>query len=165
MHKVERYTVELFVGAPELHEVVLASDYDALAARIAALEQQRGGVVLPEPDEIHQMAFEEGEPDEGGDGYHFDADEFDLFAQRLMGDVARLNPPGDGVNWKAVAGEQKTIIEGLQARLNPPGECVAVQRELLSRIVKCYEDGMSIYGECEELRTILAQQGKAVGDE
>jgi hypothetical protein len=35
-------------------------------------------------DEIHQMAFEEGQPAENGDGYVFTAEEFDLFIQRLF---------------------------------------------------------------------------------
>ena len=49
------------------------------------------GVVLPEPDEINQMAFEEGQPAENGDGYLFSQEEFDLFVQRLL-DSCRLNP-------------------------------------------------------------------------
>lgn len=35
-------------------------------------------------DEIHQMAFEEGQPAENGDGYLFTAEEFDLFVERLL---------------------------------------------------------------------------------
>ncbi len=35
-------------------------------------------------DEIHQMAFEEGQPAEDGDGYLFTAEEFDLFVERLL---------------------------------------------------------------------------------
>src|SRR5690606_34694012 len=48
--------------------------------------------VVPEADEIHQMAFEEGQPAENGDGYLFTAEEFDLFVERLL---ARLNPAPD----------------------------------------------------------------------
>lgn len=35
-------------------------------------------------DEIHQMAFEEGQPAVNGDGYLFTAEEFDLFVERLI---------------------------------------------------------------------------------
>lgn len=35
-------------------------------------------------DEIHQMAFEEGQPADNGDGYLFTAEEFDLFVERLL---------------------------------------------------------------------------------
>jgi|GEM_PF-2276167 len=40
---------------------------------------------------------------------------------------------------------------------------VSVDRELLERIERCYMDGMSIYGECEEIRAILAQTAEAEG--
>ncbi|MFK8331782.1 hypothetical protein M2D63_017385 [Pseudomonas sp. BJa5] len=36
-------------------------------------------------------------------------------------------------------------------------EMVSVPRELLRRIDHMYTEGMSIYGECEELRALLAQ--------
>lgn len=42
------------------------------------------------PDEIHQKAFEEGQPAENGDGYSFTAEEFDLFVERLL---SRAAPP------------------------------------------------------------------------
>lgn len=48
------------------------------------------------------------------------------------------------------------------ARLNPPGECVAVPRELLGSICSSNNNALS---RLPELRTILAQHGKAVGDE
>lgn len=41
------------------------------------------------PDEIHQMAFEEGQPAEKGDGYLFTAEEFDLFVERLLSRATR----------------------------------------------------------------------------
>lgn len=59
---------------------------DALA-RVAELERQEP-VDVPGPDEIHQMAFEEGQPAEDGDGYLFSAEEFDLFVQRLLDSCA-----------------------------------------------------------------------------
>ncbi|HBO3174878.1 TPA: hypothetical protein L4S00_002653 [Pseudomonas aeruginosa] len=53
----------------------------------AELEKQEP-VDVPGPDEIHQMAFEEGQPAEDGDGYLFSAEEFDLFVQRLLDSCA-----------------------------------------------------------------------------
>lgn len=43
----------------------------------------------PMPDEVHQMAFEEGQPAENGDGYCFTAEEFDLFVERLLSRATR----------------------------------------------------------------------------
>lgn len=86
--------------------------------KVAALkEQQRGGVVLP--DTKHLKSAIDGLPDS------YSKDDVIYGWQEALELVERLNPSGDGVNWNAVAGEQKTIIAGLQARLNPPGECVA----------------------------------------
>ena len=64
----------------------------ALNEELAALKAQPSGVVQwPDADEIMQMAFEEGQPSEDASGYYFELEEFDLFIQRLMGEVARLN--------------------------------------------------------------------------
>jgi len=41
-----------------------------------------------EADVIHQMAFEEGQPADNGDGYNFTAEEFDLFVERLLTSTA-----------------------------------------------------------------------------
>lgn len=60
---------------------------DAALARVAELERQ-GLVDAPGPDEIHQMAFEEGQPADDGDGYLFSSEEFDLFVQRLLDSCA-----------------------------------------------------------------------------
>ena len=61
-------------------------------SEIAALKSQPSGVVQwPDADEIMQMAFEEGQPSEDASGYYFELEEFDLFIQRLMEEVARLN--------------------------------------------------------------------------
>lgn len=43
---------------------------------------------MPSPDEIHQMAFEEGQPADNGDGYLFTCEEFDCFVQRLLDSLA-----------------------------------------------------------------------------
>ncbi|MEX5343762.1 hypothetical protein [Pseudomonas sp. I2] len=45
------------------------------------------------PDEINQMAFEEGRPAEDGDGYTFTQEEFDLFVQRLLDRAALEHKP------------------------------------------------------------------------
>ncbi|MEX5343054.1 hypothetical protein [Pseudomonas sp. I2] len=45
------------------------------------------------PDEINQMAFEEGQPAEDGDGYTFTQEEFDLFVQRLLDRAALERKP------------------------------------------------------------------------
>ncbi|QPZ69387.1 hypothetical protein [Pseudomonas aeruginosa] len=65
----------------------LAAERDAALARVAELEKQEPAGA-PMPDEIHQMAFEEGQPAEDGDGYLFSAEEFDLFVQRLLDSCA-----------------------------------------------------------------------------
>ncbi|HCF0038557.1 hypothetical protein MU694_08345 [Pseudomonas aeruginosa] len=62
---------------------------DVALARVAELERQEPvDVPGPGPDEIHQMAFEEGQPAEDGDGYLFSAEEFDLLVQRLLDSCA-----------------------------------------------------------------------------
>lgn len=66
---------------------VRTAERDAALARVAELERQEP-VDVPGPDEIHQMAFEEGQPAEDGDGYLFSAEEFDLFVQRLLDSCA-----------------------------------------------------------------------------
>ena len=61
-------------------------------SELAALKARPSGVVQwPDADEIMQMAFEEGQPSEDASGYYFELEEFDLFIQRLMEEVARLN--------------------------------------------------------------------------
>lgn len=66
----------------------------SLEQELAALKAKPSGVVRwPEADEIMQMAFEEGQPSEDASGYYFELEEFDLFIQRLMEEVARLNQP------------------------------------------------------------------------
>ncbi|EOC5483441.1 hypothetical protein ACI471_000205 [Pseudomonas aeruginosa] len=65
------------------------AERDAALARVVELERQEPvDVPGPGPDEIHQMAFEEGQPAEDGDGYLFSAEEFDLFVQRLLDSCA-----------------------------------------------------------------------------
>lgn len=71
---------------------VMAQLIHGLRAELAAMKAQPSGVVQwPDADEIMQMAFEEGQPSEDASGYYFELEEFDLFIQRLMEEVARLN--------------------------------------------------------------------------
>ena len=60
------------------------------AAPVSEAKAQ-GVVQCPEADEIMQMAFEEGQPADDASGYCFELEEFDLFIERLMSEVARLN--------------------------------------------------------------------------
>lgn len=67
-----------------------ANDNARLRTELAALKAQ-GVVQWPEADEIMQMAFEEGQPADDASGYCFELEEFDLFIERLMSEVARLS--------------------------------------------------------------------------
>lgn len=69
------------------HSKQLEEQLKVALARVAELEKQ-DLVDVPGPDEIHQMAFEEGRPADDGDGYLFSAEEFDLFVQRLLDSCA-----------------------------------------------------------------------------
>ena len=60
------------------------------AAPVSEAKAQ-GVVQWPEADEIMQMAFEEGQPADDASGYCFELEEFDLFIERLMSEVVRLN--------------------------------------------------------------------------
>ena len=69
---------------------------------------QEWKLVPVEPDQIHQMAFEEGQPAENGDGYMFTAEEFDLFVDRLLTAAAPVLP-ADGEPG-AVKGLRQLVI-------------------------------------------------------
>lgn len=70
----------------------LIRDFNALSDEPPVSEAKAQGVVQwPEADEIMQMAFEEGQPADDASGYCFELEEFDLFIERLMSEVARLN--------------------------------------------------------------------------
>ena len=60
------------------------------AAQVSEAKAQ-GVVQWPNADEIMQMAFEEGQPADDASGYYFELEEFDLFIERLMSEVASLN--------------------------------------------------------------------------
>ncbi|MCV3851706.1 hypothetical protein [Pseudomonas aeruginosa] len=78
---------KLTIAAMNEAHAKLAANLEAVQARVAELEKQEPAGA-PMPDEIHQMAFEEGQPAEDGDGYLFSAEEFDLFVQRLLDSCA-----------------------------------------------------------------------------
>ena len=133
------------------HRIEIAADNcEVLRARLARYEdadgkpkaQPSGVVQWPGADEIMQMAFEEGQPSEDASGYYFELEEFDLFIQRLMEEVVRLNSSTDS------AGDDRetiravflrngfTIKEG-QADLKPyvyaaAGELMSIARAALS---------------------------------
>jgi len=75
----------LFVTEPQLWKAI-----PLYAAPVSEAKAQ-GVVQWPEADEIMQMAFEEGQPADDASGYCFELEEFDLFIERLMSEVARLN--------------------------------------------------------------------------
>ncbi len=147
-----------------------AKRLDAALARVAELERQ-GLVDAPGPDEIHQMAFEEGQPAEDGDGYLFSAEEFDLFVQRLLDSCAA-----------PVAQAQHSVPEEFSFEYrHPNGEChtVTVSREqvinempdflfeaLCSKFCNCEAVGETNVVECrcdeyaEEFKLIAAAPGK-----
>ncbi|END8949310.1 hypothetical protein ABMW68_000169 [Pseudomonas aeruginosa] len=139
-------------------------------ARVAELERQ-GLVDAPGPDEIHQMAFEEGQPADDGDGYLFSSEEFDLFVQRLLDSCAA--PPAQA---------QHSVPEEFSFEYrHPNGEChtVTVSREqvinempdflfeaLCSKFCNCEPVGETNVVECrcdeyaEEFKLLAAAPGK-----
>lgn len=74
----------------EARIVWLECEAQVNAAPVSEAKAQ-GVVQWPEADEIMQMAFEEGHPADDASGYYFELEEFDLFIDRLMSEVARLN--------------------------------------------------------------------------
>ena len=75
-----------------------------------------GVVQWPEADEIMQMAFEEGQPADDASGYCFELEEFDLFIERLMSEVARLN---------AAPVQQVSVPDGWRRAVYMAEECLA----------------------------------------
>jgi hypothetical protein len=78
-----------FDGLPAAFRLAPGVHY-LYAAPVSEAKAQ-GVVQWPEADEIMQMAFEEGQPADDASGYCFELEEFDLFIERLMSEVARLN--------------------------------------------------------------------------
>ena len=90
------------LSAPPIFVKTKAGEYDdpdmertwiMWQARAALKTKPSGVVQWPDADEIMQMAFEEGQPSDDASGYYFELEEFDLFIQRLMEEVAHLNQP------------------------------------------------------------------------
>lgn len=81
------------------------------------------------PDEMHQMAFEEGQPAEDGDGYLFTAEEFDLFLERLL---SRATRPAQTEQQSMTAPEGWQLV---------PVEPTPEMREAFHEATERYEDG------------------------
>lgn len=118
----------------ETGDYVLAADYDALLARteLAVLKAGQGDVVAWECTAVRggvSMQRSTWKSEEDADGWieHYKARNCQTTKTPLY-----TAPPASA-----------------DSRLVPV--------ELLERLIKCYEDGMSIYGECEELRALLAR--------
>lgn len=73
------------------HDQVIALSLSGKLDAPVSEAKAQGVVQWPEADEIMQMAFEEGHPADDASGYYFELEEFDLFIERLMSEVARLN--------------------------------------------------------------------------
>lgn len=84
MVNVPRELLERFVQDTEDHCYGFDGRDEIRALLAAPAEDVRAVVEVLNPDEIHQMAFEEGQPADSGDGYLFTIEEFDLFVQRLL---------------------------------------------------------------------------------
>lgn len=184
--------VKKFIGLTDAFQVLAKVDQSIndRNSRLMKLEQQRGGVALPdrESDVIEDPAgYDEG-------------------WNACLDEVARLNPPRNAVAvlpdvetspvlhsaWLRLTGEHQPSVDDLKRHyiaisealndLNPPGECVAVnERAAFAAHVRA-EGGLVGWmlgwnGEQYEYqpiqdrwrswqaRALLAQHGKAVGDE
>lgn len=73
------------------HDQVIALSLSGKLDAPVSEAKAQGVVQWPNADEIMQMAFEEGHPADDASGYYFELEEFDLFIERLMSEVARLN--------------------------------------------------------------------------
>ena len=85
-----------------------------LTRMVAGKQQPAQDELLP--DKIHQMAFEEGQPAEDGDGYLFTAEEFDLFVERLLSRAA-LSAPVAQTALSAERDRLRDEIEALRGQL------------------------------------------------
>lgn len=74
--------------------LTLERDIAGFLTRHAQAEQQepQGGAAVDDQDQVHQLAFEVGEPDEDGDGYHFSAEQLDEFVSKLNRDAIDTQP-------------------------------------------------------------------------
>lgn len=95
----------------EARIVWLECEAQVNAAPVSEAKAQ-GVVQWPEADEIMQMAFEEGQPADDASGYCFELEEFDLFIERLMSEVARLNAAT--VQQVSVPDEMRSLAQRLR---------------------------------------------------
>lgn len=135
----------------------LRSERDAALARVAELEKREPAGV-PMPDEIHQMAFEEGQPADDGDGYLFSSEEFDLFVQRLLDSCAA--PPAQA---------QHSVPEGVTIERDVVGTIhikVGDFDFIQLQYQRPYTDNASTWKLAERIASLLAAApGKEVGHE
>ncbi|HHX0961632.1 TPA: hypothetical protein ACU6G2_001360 [Pseudomonas aeruginosa] len=157
-----------------LHEVATAcataeQERDAALARVAELEKQ-DLVDVPGPDEIHQMAFEEGQPADDGDGYLFSAEEFDLFVQRLLDSCAapvaqaqHSGPEEFSFEYRHPNGESHTVTVSRDQVINEMPDFLF--EALCSKFCNCEAVGETNVVECrcdeyaEEFKLIAAAPG------
>ncbi|MBS9730160.1 hypothetical protein [Pseudomonas aeruginosa] len=141
-----------------------------LKAKLAEMEKQEP-VDVPGPDEIHQMAFEEGQPAEDGDGYLFSAEEFDLFVQRLLDScstpVARAQhsvPEEFSFEYRHPNGESHTVTVSRDQVINEMPDFLF--EALCSKFCNCEPVGETNVVECccdeyaEEFKLLAAAPGK-----
>ena len=122
-------------------------------AEIAALKAQPSGVVQwPDADEIMQMAFEEGQPSEDASGYYFELEEFDLFIQRLMEEVARLNSSLVSACWMMPTAQQlEQALESVPSFHDLSAELIApAMLEHLRDVISAGEFGDAYRGARDE---------------
>lgn len=100
-----------------VHPAIAQYLLDSMPTSLSEKQPSAGVVSWPEPDEIMQMAFEEGQPSEDASGYYFELEEFDLFIQRLLDEVARLNASRDAVavpeGWREFIEDCATTAGGM----------------------------------------------------
>ncbi|HGP1078864.1 TPA: hypothetical protein ACLF0Q_000690 [Pseudomonas aeruginosa] len=167
----------------------LTAERDAALARVASLEsklaelEKQEPAGAPMPDEIHQMAFEEGQPAEDGDGYIFSAEEFDLFVQRLLDScaapVAQAQPeetPGEILaaklieTWVTKHGKPapwSTAIEITAVATNMPNDerdrLLALDDDMDAQAQHCVPDDVETF--LDEVRAeLLRARSKFPGD-
>ena len=92
----------------------------------AQCEQQeaQGAQAGDDLDQVHQLAFEIGEPDEDGDGYHFSADQLDEFVAKLNRAALATQPAAAevvAIQARMPGGEWQTYPKGDAADLTSAG--------------------------------------------
>ncbi len=123
---------------PKREYLVVESDwpeYEPTWAAIQARLTGQGAQAGDDQDQVHQLAFEVGEPDEDGDGYHFSAEQLDEFVAKLNGAALATQPAaGEPIQVEAVAITREDedglyldwVLEGGISALEAPGVVLLV---------------------------------------